>query len=582
MFKVYKNLGWFFKQEWKKYVFMGCLLIILAFMTTIPGKLLGNVIDEINNGEITFKQVMIFFISLLIIPIVRYGLDFTYHYLINAEGQKLAYLLRQRYLDHLFLLDSKLYEQYTKGDLIARVTTDLEALMTAATTLLQEIVYQSAVIVSTVIMMITLISLKLTLATIFIMPIALSILNVIRSRMRRYYKIHKKIYSRMTERVLESVEGVKVVRAYVNEEQDSEGLKEAILADINSWRKTVKFESIFNPLFELVYWISYIIAFAYGIYLVINQEISIGSMITFNVYLGSLYAPIMAIGNIYNAINNAIIADERYNEIMNTLPEVKENEKPTSIMTFKKIEFKNVSFKYPFDLHDVINDISFTINNGETIGIVGKTGAGKSTLIRQLLREFNVTSGNILIDNIPIEDYKIDDIRGMVGYVPQSHVLFSKTATENILVGNDNASQRMIKTAIKVADFEKDIPFLSDGLNTIVGESGKSLSGGQKQRLSIARAIVKDPEILILDDSLSAVDATTEKNIITNIKETRKGKTNIIIAHRFSAIKDADKIIVLDDGKIQAMGTHQYLMENNEWYKHQFHKQNYMGGDDND
>lgn len=582
MFKVYKNLGWFFKQEWKKYVFMGFLLIILAFMTTIPGKLLGNVIDEINNGEITFKQVMMFFISLLVIPIVRYGLDFTYHYLVNAEGQKLAYLLRQRYLDHLFLLDSKLYEQYTKGDLIARVTTDLEALMTAATTLLQEIVYQSAVIISTVIMMITLISLKLTLATIFIMPIALSILNVIRSRMRRYYKIHKKIYSRMTERVLESVEGVKVVRAYVNEEQDSEGLEEAILADINSWRKTVKFESIFNPLFELVYWIAYIIAFAYGIYLVINQEISIGSMITFNVYLGSLYAPIMAIGNIYNAINNAIIADERYNEIMNTLPEVKEVSSPTSIMTFKTIEFKNVSFKYPFDLHNVINDISFTINNGETIGIVGKTGAGKSTLIRQLLREFNVTSGNILIDNISIEDYKIEDIRAMVGYVPQSHILFSKTATENILVGNDTASQRMIKTAIKVADFEKDIPFLSDGLNTIVGESGKSLSGGQKQRLSIARAIVKNPEILILDDSLSAVDATTEKNIITNIKETRKGKTNIIIAHRFSAIKDADKIIVLDDGRIKSIGTHQYLMENNEWYKHQFHKQNYMGGDDND
>lgn len=582
MFKVYKNLGWFFKQEWKKYVFMGFLLIILAFMTTIPGKLLGNVIDEINNGEITFKQVMMFFISLLVIPIVRYGLDFMYHYLVNAEGQKLAYLLRQRYLDHLFLLDSKLYEQYTKGDLIARVTTDLEALMTAATTLLQEIVYQSAVIISTVIMMITLISLKLTLATIFIMPIALSILNVIRSRMRRYYKIHKKIYSRMTERVLESVEGVKVVRAYVNEEQDSEGLEEAILADINSWRKTVKFESIFNPLFELVYWIAYIIAFAYGIYLVINQEISIGSMITFNVYLGSLYAPIMAIGNIYNAINNAIIADERYNEIMNTLPEVKEVSSPTSIMTFKTIEFKNVSFKYPFDLHNVINDISFTINNGETIGIVGKTGAGKSTLIRQLLREFNVTSGNILIDNISIEDYKIEDIRAMVGYVPQSHVLFSKTATENILVGNDTASQRMIKTAIKVADFEKDIPFLSDGLNTIVGESGKSLSGGQKQRLSIARAIVKDPEILILDDSLSAVDATTEKNIITNIKETRKGKTNIIIAHRFSAIKDADKIIVLDDGRIKSIGTHQYLMKKNEWYKHQFHKQNYMGGDDND
>lgn len=582
MLKVYKNLLWFFKQEWKKYLLMGFLLIILAFMTTIPGKLLGDVIDEINNVEISIKQALTFFLALLIIPIIRYGLDFCYHYLVNSEGQKLSYLLRQRYLDHLFSLDSKLYEQYTKGDLIARVTTDLEALMVAATTLLQEIVYQSAVIISTVTMMIVLISFKLTMATIFIMPVALTVLNIIRTKMRRYYKIHKKIYSRMTERVLESVEGVKVVRAYVDEDRDLEELSEAINADINSWRKTVRFESIFNPLFELVYWVSYTIAFAYGIYLVINQEISIGSMITFNVYLGSLYAPIIAIGNIYNAINNAIIADERYNEIMLTKPEVQEPETPNSLMTFKKIEFKDVSFKYPFDLHNVINNVSFTINKGETIGIVGKTGSGKSTLIRQLLREFNITSGNIYIDDIPIEKYKIEDIRQMVGYVPQSHILFSKTATENILVGNVNADIKMIKTAIKVADFEKDIPFLSDGLDTIVGESGKSLSGGQKQRLSIARAIIKDPQILILDDSLSAIDATTEKNIIHNIKETRKNKTNIIIAHRFSAIKDADKIIVLENGRIAAIGNHQYLMNNNDWYKHQFHKQNYMGGENHD
>lgn len=581
MFEVYKNLGWFFKKEWKKYLLMGILLLVLAFMTTIPGKLLGDVIDQISVGNITFEKV-IFFLSLLIIPIVRYGLDFCYHYMINAEGQKLSYLLRQRYLDHMFELDSKIYEKYTKGDLIARVTTDLDAIMVMTTSLLQEVIYQTGVILSTVLMMIILISLKLTLATVFIMPIALTILNIIRNRMRKYYKIHKKIYSRMTERVLESVEGVKVVRAYVNEEKDLSQLSDAIMGDINSWRKTVRFESIFNPLFELVYWVSYTIAFAYGIILVIRQEISIGSMITFNVYLGSLYAPIIAIGNIYNAINNAIIADERYEEIMNSMPDVKDDESSANIMTFSKIEFEHVSFKYPFDLHNVINDITFTINKGETIGIVGKTGAGKSTLIRQLLREFNVTSGKILVDGIPIEHYKIEDIRSLVGYVPQSHVLFSKTATENIMVGNVTASKRMIKTALKVADFEKDIPFLSDGLDTIVGESGKSLSGGQKQRLSIARAVVKDPEILILDDSLSAVDATTEKNIIANLKETRNGKTNIIVAHRFSAIKDADKIIVLEDGKIIAIDKHSKLMEKCEWYKRQFHKQNYMGGEDND
>jgi ATP-binding cassette subfamily B protein len=244
-----------------------------------------------------------------------------------------------------------------------------------------------------------------------------------------------------------------------------------------------------------------------------------------------------------------------------------------NIIEFDEIQFKNVTFKYPFDKNPVIKNIDITIKKGQTIGIVGPTGAGKSTLIRQLLREFNVSNGEILIDGKSIGAYKIEDIRNMVGYVPQSHILFRRSVDENILIGKPNATSQMLDKAVKLADFEKDLMFLHDGLHTMVGESGVSLSGGQKQRLSIARALIKDPEILILDDSLSAVDAKTEDNIINHLKEFRKGKTNIIVAHRFSAIHDADVILVLESGQITQRGTHQELIRQEGWYKAQFIEQ---------
>jgi ATP-binding cassette, subfamily B, multidrug efflux pump len=575
--QVYKDLGWFFKQEWKKYVLMLLLLMSLSFLTIIPARLLGDAIDAITFGHLT-KQVLIQTLLLLIaVPLIRYVLDFSYHYLINYEGQKLSYQLRQRYLNKLFEMDAKLYEEYTKGELISRVTNDLQSLTVAATTLLQEIVYNSSLLIFTMGSMIITISVKLTFASVTIMPIAVYFLTKLINRMRQYYKTHRMIYSHMTEKVLESIEGVKVVRANVQEETDLHNLEDAIQKDIQSWRKIVRFETIFGPLFDFVYSICYFIAFAYGTYLVITQEITVGQLITFTMYLGMLYAPIINLSNIFNQVNNAIISNERFKEIMIKETDVKDTTNSKELLDFNHIEFKQVSFKYPFDKHQVINDIDFTIKKGETIGIVGPTGSGKSTIIRQLLREFNVTSGQILIDGLPIEDYKIEQVRQLVGYVPQSHILFRQKVNENILIGNPTADETTIEKAMIFADFKKDIPFLSNGLETLVGEQGTTLSGGQKQRLSIARAVVKDPQILILDDSLSAVDAKTEETIIKHLQEDRKGKTNIIVAHRFSAVKAADHILVIQEGRIVQKGKHEDLLKESGWYQEQYFHQTKMG-----
>lgn len=573
MTNIIRKIGWFLKEEKKVYAILFFSLLMIAFISLLPAKALGLAIDTIVSGGLTRTSLFYLVGALVLLPVSRYLFSFFYNYLVNIEGQKLAFKLRKKYLNHLFELDSRFYEEYEKGDLIARVTNDLDAITQAATALLEGIIFNIGLILFAIIIMSVTISFKLTVISVAIMPVGITILNVIRNKKRKYVKIHREIYAQMTEKILESVEGQKTIRAYVQEENDLEKQKEAVIKDIESWRYIVKYENWFNPLFEIIYGISYILAFGFGIYYIIMQEISLGDLITFVSYIGLLYGPITSIGGIFSQINNATISVDRFDEIMKEQPTVFDKNDSMSIIDFEELVFKNVTFQYPFDKKPVIKNVSFEIKKGQTIGIVGPTGSGKSTLIRQLLREFNVTDGEVLINGEPIQNYKIENIRQMVGYVPQAHVLFRRQVSENIMIGNPKASLEQLDKAVKIADFEKDLLFLQNGMHTMVGESGVSLSGGQKQRLSIARALIKEPEILILDDSLSAVDAKTEDNIIKQLKVFRQHKTNIIIAHRFSAIKDADIILVLQDGKITQSGTHETLINQDGWYKIQYVEQ---------
>ncbi len=549
------------------------LLVSIAGFALIPGQLLGTAIDTIISGGLTPLSLLWLGGSLIGFPVVRYGLSYLYNYTTVKKSQYLAYLLRKKYLAHLFAMDATFYEKYQKGDLISRMTGDLDAIVQSATGLLEGLIFNIGFILISVLIMILTISWPLTLISVIIMPIGLTILNIIRERKREYYKKHRDIYASFTDKMLESVEGQKAIRAYVQEDIDLKKQHDEITKDIESWRYIVHFENWFNPLFEIIYGIAYTLAFVFGVYFIIQQQMTLGGLITFVTYIGMLYGPFISISGIFSQLTHATIAIDRFDEILKHVPEVHDEKSAKPLIQFNTIEFNNVTFQYPFDKQPVIKNISFSIQKGQTIGVVGPTGAGKSTLIRQLLREFNVTKGKVLIDGDSIQHFKIEAIRQMVGYVPQSHILFKLGVEENIKIGKPDASTQVLNQAMKMADFEKDINFLSQGLQTLVGESGATLSGGQKQRLSIARALIKDPQILILDDSLSAVDMQTERTIIQHLKDVRKGKTNIIVTHRFSAIQEADFILVLEHGEITQRGTHDELIQREGWYKQQYIRQ---------
>ncbi len=572
MKEAFKHISWFFKREWKTYLLCMILLLIVSIVPLFPAKVLGMAIDDISMGVIDLIGVIIYALILFLCPLITYLLNIVYHYTMSKLGHKLSFELRERYIMHLFMMDDELYEKYTKGDLISRATNDLNNLTALATTFLQNVIFYATTIITAVIFMI-IISPTLTIASVAFMPIVIFILNRIRLEKRKYYKIHHEIYGTMTESVLESIEGVKTVRAYGYEEQDFEKTKKAITADVESWWKIQKFESVFSPLFELVYAVAYFIAIGYGTYQVINGIVSPGNLVSFLVYVGTLYSPLIGLSNILNSMNNIVIADTRFNEVMGSVPSVVDSKNGQNVTKFEQLEFKNVTFKYPGSDINTLIELNFVINKGETIGIVGPTGSGKSTIIKLILRQFNPTNGELQLNQKDIKTYKLESIRNLVGYVPQNHILFRRSVFDNILIGNLTATHSEVDYAMEMADFKKDLVNLSHGTNTFVSELGGSLSGGQRQRLSIARALVKEPEILILDDSLSAVDALTESNIVTNLKQYRSDKTNIIIAHRFSALENADKIIVVEEGKITEIGSPEQLLQYDNWYKRQYDEQ---------
>ncbi len=573
MFSVFWKLDWFFKKYWKRYSFAIVALIAASLIDLIPPKLVGMAIDEMQFQTFDWDRMVELLLLYGLIIISSYTISFLWDYNLFGGAAIMEKLMRTRLMNHFLRMTPTFFGKYRTGDLMARSTNDLKAISMTTGFGILTLVDSSIFMLMIIAVMGFTISWKLTMAALLPLPIMAVVMqkygNVIHDRFTKA----QHAFGEMNNEVLESIRGVRVIRAFVQEQQDERRFQTMTSDVYQKNLEVAKIDALFEPTMKILVGLSYTIGLGYGAMLVFQNNLTIGELVSFNVYLGMLIWPMFAVGELINVMQRGNASLDRVHETLGYQADVRNPIQPSGARSPESIVFDKVSFAYPDSVKDSLQAIDFEVEKGETIGVVGKTGAGKSTLFKQLLREYPGLRGNLRISGIPIEQLKLEDVRSWIGYVPQEQILFSKTIRENIQFGKPNATDEEIFRVMETAQFLKDIETLPNGLDTMVGESGVTLSGGQKQRVSLARAFIKDPQILILDDALSAVDGKTEANIIDHLKQVRKHKTTFIAAHRLSAVEHADLIIVLDEGKVVEKGTHQQLMEINGWYAAQFQLQ---------
>ncbi len=573
MFQVFKKLDWFFKHYWKRYTFAIITLIIASAIGLIPPRLLGYAIDHIQFETLTSQLLTIIIVGYLVLIIVHYSVSFIWDYTLFSGAVILERWTRSKLINHFLRMTPTFYGKYKTGDLMARSTNDLKAIAQTAGFGVLTLVDSTTFMFMLIAVMGFTISWKLTLAALIPLPLMALIMNKYGAAIHARFTEAQAAFGNMNNEVLESIRGVRVIRAFVQEKQDKERF-EAMTEDVYQKNIAVaKIDAMFEPTMKILVGLSYTIGLGYGTILVFQNVISLGDLVSFNVYLGMLIWPMFAVGELINVLQRGNASLDRVNDTIGYKADVVEPEKPISVSKVNSIVFRDVSFSYPGTKNNQLENINLTISKGSTIGVVGKTGSGKTTLFKLMLRQYPGVIGDIKISDVDLEKMSLDQVRSWIGYVPQDQVMFSKSVRENIQFGKSDASDEEIYRVMELAHFLEDIKQLPKGLDTMVGESGVTLSGGQKQRVALARAFIKDPEILILDDSLSAVDGKTESKIIEHLREERKNKTTFIAAHRLSAVTHADHIIVLEDGKIVEEGTHEQLMENGAWYKEQYEQQ---------
>ena len=544
------------------------LLVSIAsyYFTLYPTDRLSYIVDGIAGGSIDFSGVINEIIKIILAGIALYIVYFFKEYYTFIGYDKVIKDMTYDIQHDIYRHTPIFFNKFSIGEVISRSTNDITNYIAplfgyGILLIFDGIIYNLFISIliynKSNIVYLLLIHIPLILQTIYLVSR--------RKVQEKYYNKMAKTMDEITEETLENVKGIRVIRAYSLLDK----VRNSFVGKLRSYAKSnelyMKRTLVYQPLNTISLATSYIIAVAGGFYFINLGMMTLGELISVCVVIGMIQWPYIALSELVVMLIEVRQATKRILEISDKKADVN-NELAESDFEFNSsIEFRDFNFGYEGNNH-VLEDINFTINKGETIGVVGKTGSGKTTFIKQLLRLYPIEENTLLLDGKGIERYYDYSVREKIGYAPQEYQLFSKSIKENVLFYRYDLEDRLDEV-LEQADIKKDIIRFKDGIDTLVGENGLSLSGGQKQRLGIARALLSDPDILILDDSLSAVDSNTEKAIIENIKKTREGKTNIIVAHRISAIRHADKIVVLDNGKILNFGTHDELLEKCPWYK---------------
>jgi len=558
-------------KHYKKYLIIGSVAVIISniLILYIP-YITKLVFDALENNQ-PISLVLKFVLLAVGLSLVSGVFRFIMRRTIIWMSRHIENDLRDELFNHLLKLNPSFYHQNRTGDLMARLTNDLEAVRQVVG---PGLMYISDTIVKLIVSFGFMIYLSPRLTFYAVIPLLIMpfAVNLIGNRLHiRSLKVQEK-FAEITANAQENLSGIRVIKAYRQEANEIENFSSLSKVYMKLNMALAKLQGLFIPSMRLISALSYLIVFYFGGLEIINGQLHLGAIVAFFGYLSMILWPMIAIGWVTSLYQRGKASLSRINKILFTVPMVIDNSHPefNKLMT-GKIEFKNLSFGY--NGTNILSDINLKFDAGQTIGIVGKTGSGKTTLVSLIARLFPVDRGKLFIDDIDINDWPLCDLRQNIGFATQEPFLFSDTVRENIRFGNNAASNDEIENSSQLAALSKDIETFHNGFETIVGERGITLSGGQKQRTAIARALLSDPVILILDDATSAVDTETEDQINERIKNVLHNRTSIIISHRISAVKDADMIIYLEDGKVAEQGTHNNLLEINGNYAELYRSQ---------
>ena len=556
--KLLKKLSWFFKLEKWPYITGILALSLVSLLNLLPPRLIGEVIDQIASKDLTNLELAYQLFLLVLSALAMYALRFVWRKYILGTANRLGRILRYRLFEHFTHMSPSFYQTYRTGDLMAHATNDINAVVGVAGGGVMSAVDASITALVTVLTMFFVLDWRLTLIAILPLPFMACGTSLIGRKNHESFKAAQEAFSDLNNKVQESVSGIKVTKSFGYQDAET-----AAFARINQdvFEKNIlaaKYNALFDPMVLIFVGLSYLLTLIFGGLFISQGQLTVGELVTFITYLDMLVWPLQAMGYLFNISQRGTVSYERIESLLAQESDVTEVASPIKDIKNGRLDYSIQKFSY--DDRPTLRDIHFSIDQGQTLGIVGVTGSGKTTLLRLLLREQDIQEGGIYLAGHDIRDYGLLALRSLIGYVPQDQILFATSIRDNIRFGNPSLSDEDVIAVTKLCGIYEDIMQMPDGFDTLVGERGVSLSGGQKQRLAMCRALILNPDILILDDSLSAVDAKTEHLILDNLKRERSGKTTLITAHRLSAVVHADLILVLDQGRVIESGSHQELL----------------------
>ena len=568
---IIQKLWWFFKLEKRRYLVGIVALVLVSVLNLIPPMVMGRVIDAITSGRLTQDELLLHLFYLLLAAFGMYYLRYVWRMYILGTSYRLGQIMRSRLFEHFTKMSPAFYQNYRTGDLMAHATNDINALTRLAGGGVMSAVDASITALVTLLTMLFSISWQMTLVAILPLPFMAYATSRLGRKTHKAFGESQAAFSELNNKVQESVSGIKVTKSFGYQSDELASFQEVNNLTFQKNLQTMKYDSLFDPMVLLFVGSSYALTLLVGAFMVQAGQVTVGNLVTFISYLDMLVWPLMAIGFLFNITQRGKVSYQRIESLLSQESPVKDPESPLEGIENGRLDY--AIDRFAFEDEETLRDIHFSLEKGQTLGLVGQTGSGKTALIKLLLREYDVDQGAIYLNGHDIRDYRLADLRSLMGYVPQDQFLFASSILDNIRFGNPDLSFSAVEEATQLAQVYQDIQAMPEGFDTVIGEKGVSLSGGQKQRLAMSRAMILNPDILILDDSLSAVDAKTEFAIIDNLKETRKDKTTIITAHRLSAVVHADLILVMQNGQIIECGTHEDLLALDGWYAQTYQSQ---------